>query len=115
MPAVKILLCNPEGKIINYGVTEHSSEESSPDCYHERANTRSQSLPNLNTIGYFFNKWKWQTEQKRTLSGTEWTQKLTSPDTLDKMAEGLQKRNSVLEDSFMMEFEWRERNKSTSY
>ena len=138
---IQIILSNPQGEIVD--CKSHGSKESSlaeaddsseeylseSPGFENKAHHRAQSLPDvfggqpkgasgkvLPKIEDYFYKWKCNVKKRRSSSHNgEWTQKLTSPVSLGKMAEGFQKRNSVLEDSFMREYNWSTRNKSTSY
>jgi hypothetical protein len=138
---IQIVLSNPQGEIVecknhdskesSLAEADASSEEYLSDSpgFENKAHHRAQSLPDifgglrkgasgkvLPKIEDYFYKWRCHVKKRRSSSHNgEWTQKLTSPVSLGKMAEGFHKRNSVLEDSFMMEYNWSIRNKSTSY
>ena len=138
---VQIILSNPQGEVIECKNQEtkeaggSSSEDLSESLdFQSMSQSRAQSLPDIHELQLkgaagrsppkiedYFYKWRCLVEKRRSsnfnYSGNtgEWTQKPTSPVSLGKMAEGFHKRNSVLEDSFMMEYNWSARNKSTSY
>ena len=115
---IKIILSNPQGQIIK---EPRQHDYSSPDYGGMKPQGRAQSLPDIfqgssPKIEDYFNKWRRQVEKRRGRVCTgEWAEKPTTTVSLDKMAEAFQKKNSVLEDSFMMEYNWSSRNKSTSY
>jgi hypothetical protein len=102
-----------ESKDESAGLTSKTEEQmktrSLPDIFASSENSKLK-------IETYFNKWRMSIMCKKTRGPKgEWTQKLTFPVTLEKMAEILQHRNSVLHDSFLMGYNWRNRNKSHPY
>ena len=115
-PSIKIILSNPQGEVVEQSTgyeteTEDLSSGSvspgSEACSNDKKRAKSlpeifqtrQSIPNIES---YFKTWRDNAQKRgeRGLNG-EWSQKLTCPVSLEKMSEGLQKRNSVLEDSFI--------------
>ena len=133
--SVLVKVCGPEAELEECSVKkgeketegnqdEETKDESIGSKSKIEEQMRSRSLPDILSssenselkIETYFNKWRMSIMCKKS-SGPkgEWAQKLTLPVPLEKMAEILQHRNSILHDSFLMENNWRNRNKSNPY
>ena len=112
--SIKIILLNPQGEVIeDPGVLSYSARAQSLPDIHQLQSDADGTAPNIKNC---FHKWRRQVEKRRLRYCIgEWTEKLTSTVSLGKIAEGFHKRNSVLEESFMMEYKWSTKNKSPSF
>ena len=112
---IQIIVSRPSEKkssTVDANYTDDTLNESDAE---DMEKMRALSLPNLyeelQYVGYYFRKWRSFAEKRRSFDQMEMLARPRNSFSLSQISLGFQKRNSILEDSFMSEYKIK---KSTS-